>query len=199
MEENLLEIIKKLLNYDKIIFEKDNQSFMITKVNNLVNLKVCEDNFEKNKITTKLLSSNNYEINELVNVIESLNLENYIREKYNELLQREEKISEEKSKFMAYLYDYNMSVEDKDLLYNIMYIVSYNGFINIGTDYGLSFMSPFNKEIKLYLINLKTGENVTNYDEIIKIVTDLYHKNRVKFTNNVVNNNYLNEKFNIKR
>lgn len=199
MKENLLEIIKKLLNYDKIIFEKDNQSFMITKVNNLVNLKVCEDNFEKNKITTKLLSSNNYEINELVNVIESLNLENYIREKYNELLQREEKISEEKSKFMAYLYDYNMSVEDKDLLYNIMYIVSYNGFINIGTDYGLTFMSPFNKEIKLYLINLKTGENVTNYDEIIKIVTDLYHKNRVKFTNNVVNNNDLNEKFNIKR
>lgn len=199
MEENLLEIIKKLLNYDKIIFEKDNQSFMITKVNNLVNLKVCEDTFEKNKITTKLLSSNNYEINELVNVIESLNLENYIREKYNELLQREEKISEEKSKFMAYLYDYNMSVEDKDLLYNIMYIVSYNGFINIGTDYGLTFMSPFNKDIKLYLINLKTGENVTNYDEIIKIVTDLYHKNRVKFTNNVVNNNDLNEKFNIKR
>lgn len=199
MKENLLEIIKKLLNYDKIIFEKDNQSFMITKVNNLVNLKVCEDTFEKNKITTKLLSSNNYEINELVNVIESLNLENYIREKYNELLQREEKISEEKSKFMAYLYDYNMSVEDKDLLYNIMYIVSYNGFINIGTDYGLTFMSPFNKEIKLYLINLKTGENVTNYDEIIKIVTDLYHKNRVKFTNNVVNNNDLNEKFNIKR
>ena len=80
-----------------------------------------------------------------------------------------------------------------------MYIVSYNGFINIGTDYGLTFMSPFNKEIKLYLINLKTGENVTNYDEIIKIVTDLYHKNRVKFTNNVVNNNDLNEKFNIKR
>ena len=199
MEENLLEIIKKLLNYDKIIFEKDNQSFMITKVNNLVNLKVCEDTFEKNKITTKLLSSNNYEINELVNVIESLNLENYIREKYNELLQREEKISEEKSKFMAYLYDYNMSVEDKDLLYNIMYIVSYNGFINIGTDYGLTFMSPFNKEIKLYLINLKTGENVTNYDEIIKIVTELYHKNRVKFANNVVNNNDLNEKFNIKR
>ena len=199
MKENLLEIIKKLLNYDKIIFEKDNQSFMITKVNNLVNLKVCEDTFEKNKITTKLLSSNNYEINELVNVIESLNLENYIREKYNELLQREEKISEEKSKFMAYLYDYNMSVEDKDLLYNIMYIVSYNGFINIGTVYGLTFMSPFNKEIKLYLINLKTGENVTNYDEIIKIVTDLYHKNRVKFTNNVVNNNDLNEKFNIKR
>ena len=199
MKENLLEIIKKLLNYDKIIFEKDNQSFMITKVNNLVNLKVCEDTFEKNKITTKLLSSNNYEINELVNVIESLNLENYIREKYNELLQREEKISEEKSKFMAYLYDYNMSVEDKDLLYNIMYIVSYNDFINIGTDYGLTFMSPFNKEIKLYLINLKTGENVTNYDEIIKIVTDLYHKNRVKFTNNVVNNNDLNEKFNIKR
>ena len=199
MKENLLEIIKKLLNYDKIIFEKDNQSFMITKVNNLVNLKVCEETFEKNKITTKLLSSNNYEINELVNVIESLNLENYIREKYNELLQREEKISEEKSKFMAYLYDYNMSVEDKDLLYNIMYIVSYNGFINIGTDYGLTFMSPFNKEIKLYLINLKTGENVTNYDEIIKIVTDLYHKNRVKFTNNVVNNNDLNEKFNIKR
>lgn len=199
MEENLLEIIKKLLNYDKIIFEKDNQSFMITKVNNLVNLKVCEDTFEKNKITTKLLSSNNYEINELVNVIESLNLENYIREKYNELLQREEKISEEKSKFMDYLYDYNMSVEDKDLLYNIMYIVSYNGFINIGTDYGLTFMSPFNKDIKLYLINLKTGENVTNYDEIIKIVTDLYHKNRVKFTNNVVNNNDLNEKFNIKR
>ena len=199
MEENLLEIIKKLLNYDNIIFEKDNQSFMITKVNNLVNLKVCEDTFEKNKITTKLLSSNNYEINELVNVIESLNLENYIREKYNELLQREEKISEEKSKFMAYLYDYNMSVEDKDLLYNIMYIVSYNGFINIGTDYGLTFMSPFNKEIKLYLINLKTGENVTNYDEIIKIVTDLYHKNRVKCTNNVVNNNDLNEKFNIKR
>ncbi len=199
MEENLLEIIKKLLNYDKIIFEKDNQSFMITKVNNLVNLKVCEETFEKNKITTKLLSSNNYEINELVNVIESLNLENYIREKYNELLQREEKISEEKSKFMDYLYDYNMSVEDKDLLYNIMYIVSYNGFINIGTDYGLTFMSPFNKDIKLYLINLKTGENVTNYDEIIKIVTDLYHKNRVKFTNNVVNNNDLNEKFNIKR
>lgn len=199
MEENLLEIIKKLLNYDKIIFEKDNQSFMITKVNNLVNLKVCEDTFEKNKITTKLLSSNNYEINELVNVIESLNLENYIREKYNELLQREEKISEEKSKFMAYLYDYNMSVEDKDLLYNIMYIVSYNGFINIGTDYGLTFMSPFNKEIKLYLINLKTGENVTNYDEIIKIVTDLYHKNRVKFTNNVEKSNDLNEKFNIKR
>lgn len=199
MEENLLEIIKKLLNYDKIIFEKNNQSFMITKVNDLVNLKVCEDTFEKNKITTKLLSSNNYEINELVNVIESLNLENYIREKYNELLQREEKISEEKSKFMAYLYDYNMSVEDKDLLYNIMYIVSYNGFINIGIDYGLTFMSPFNKEIKLYLINLKTGENVTNYDEIIKIVTDLYHKNRVKFTNNVVNNNDLNEKFNIKR
>ena len=199
MEENLLEIIKKLLNYDKIIFEKDNQSFMITKVNNLVNLKICEDTFEKNKITTKLLSSNNYEINELVNVIESLNLENYIREKYNELLQREEKISEEKSKFMDYLYDYNMSVEDKDLLYNIMYIVSYNGFINIGTDYGLTFMSPFNKDIKLYLINLKTGENVTNYDEIIKIVTDLYHKNRVKFTNNVVNNNDLNEKFNIKR
>lgn len=199
MKENLLEIIKKLLNYDKIIFEKDNQSFMITKVNNLVNLKVCEDTFEKNKITTKLLSSNNYEIKELVNVIESLNLENYIREKYNELLQREEKISEEKSKFMAYLYDYNMSVEDKDLLYNMMYIVSYNGFINIGTDYGLTFMSPFNKEIKLYLINLKTGENVTNYDEIIKIVTDLYHKNRVKFTNNVVNNNDLNEKFNIKR
>ena len=199
MKENSLEIIKKLLNYDKIIFEKDNQSFMITKVNNLVNLKVCEDTFEKNKITTKLLSSNNYEINELVNVIESLNLENYIREKYNELLQREEKISEEKSKFMAYLYDYNMSVEDKDLLYNIMYIVSYNGFINIGTDYGLTFMSPFNKEIKLYLINLKTGENVTNYGEIIKIVTDLYHKNRVKFTNNVVNNNDLNEKFNIKR
>lgn len=199
MEENLLEIIKKLLNYDKIIFEKNNQSFMITKVNDLVNLKVCEDTFEKNKITTKLLSSNNYEINELVNVIESLNLENYIREKYNELLQRKEKISEEKSKFMAYLYDYNMSVEDKDLLYNIMYIVSYNGFINIGIDYGLTFMSPFNKEIKLYLINLKTGENVTNYDEIIKIVTDLYHKNRVKFTNNVVNNNDLNEKFNIKR
>ena len=199
MEENLLEIIKKLLNYDKIIFEKNNQSFMITKVNDLVNLKVCEDTFEKNKITTKLLSSNNYEINELVNVIESLNLENYIREKYNELLQREEKISEEKSKFMAYLYDYNMSVEDKDLLYNIMYIVSYNGFINIGTDYGLTFMSPFNKEIKLYLINLKKGENVTNYDEIIKIVTDLYHKNRVKFTNYVVNNNDLNEKFNIKR
>ena len=79
MEENLLEIIKKLLNYDKIIFEKNNQSFMITKVNDLVNLKVCEDTFEKNKITTKLLSSNNYEINELVNVIESLNLENYIR------------------------------------------------------------------------------------------------------------------------
>lgn len=199
MEENLLEIIKKLLNYDKIIFEKDNQSFMITKVNNLVNLKVCEDTFEKNKITTKLLSSNNYEINELVNVIESLNLENYIREKYNELLQREEKISEEKSKFMAYLYDYNMSVEDKDLLYNIMYIVSYNGFINIGTDYGLTFMSPFNKEIKLYLINLKTGENVTNYDEIIKIVTELYHKNRVKFTNNVEKSNDLNGKFNIKR
>lgn len=199
MEENLLEIIKKLLNYDKIIFEKNNQSFMITKVNDLVNLKVCEDTFEKNKITTKLLSSNNYEINELVNVIESLNLVNYIREKYNELLQREEKISEEKSKFMAYLYDYNMSVEDKDLLYNIMYIVSYNGFINIGTDYGLTFMSPFNKDIKLYLINLKTGENVTNYDEIIKIVTELYHKNRVKFTNNVVNNNDLNEKFNIKR
>lgn len=199
MEENLLEIIKKLLNYDKIIFEKDNQSFMITKVNNLVNLKVCEDTFEKNKITTKLLSSNNYEINELVNVIESLNLENYIRAKYNELLQREEKISEEKSKFMAYLYDYNMSVEDKDLLYNIMYIVSYNGFINIGTDYGLTFMSPFNKEIKLYLINLKTGENVTNYDEIIKIVTELYHKNRVKFTNNVEKSNDLNGKFNIKR
>lgn len=199
MEENLLEIIKKLLNYDKIIIEKDNQSFMITKVNNLVNLKVCEDTFEKNKITTKLLSSNNYEINELVNVIESLNLENYIREKYNELLQREEKISEEKSKFMDYLYDYNMSVEDKDLLYNIMYIVSYNGFINIGTDYGLTFMSPFNKEIKLYLINLKTGENVTNYDEIIKIVTELYHKNRVKFTNNVEKSNDLNGKFNIKR
>lgn len=199
MEEDLLEIIKKLLNYDKIVFEKDNQSYLITKVNDLINLKVCEDTFEKNKITTKLLSSNNYEMNEIVNVIESLNLENYIREKYNELLQREEKILEENSKFMAYLYDYNISVEDKDLLYNVMYIVGYNGFINIGTDYGLTFISPFNKEIKLYLINLKTGENVTNYDEIIKMVVELYHKNRVKFTKNVVNNNDLNEKFKIKR
>lgn len=199
MEEDLLEIIKKLLNYDKIVFEKDNQSYLITKVNDLINLKVCEDTFEKNKITTKLLSSNNYEMNEIVNVIESLNLENYIREKYNELLQREEKIIEENSKFMAYLYDYNISVEDKDLLYNVMYIVGYNGFINIGTDYGLTFISPFNKEIKLYLINLKTGEKVTNYDEIIKMVVELYHKNRVKFTKNVVNNNDLNEKFKIKR
>lgn len=195
----MLEIVNKLLTSDKIVFEKDSQSFVLTKVNDLVNLRIYEDVFEGSKITTKLISSNNYSKEELLIVINDLNIESYLKEKYQESLQKEAKIIEETNNFIDYLYKNDMSDEDRNLLFNVMYVVKYNGFINIGTDYGLTFVSPFTKEIKLYLINLKTGESCTNYDEIIQTISNLYHKNRVKFNKKVLTQNEIEGQFKIKR
>ena len=194
MEKEILDKLLTLLRVGNIEFVINDKLYILSLKNNIIKVKAVDSVINLNKIEQKTVLEEEYSIDDFINL--DFDISKIIEEKYNEYLRLKDQITKEYELITHYLLICDLKEEDKDILEEILNIAYKNEFVNLNENYGISFINIFTKEIKLTLINLKSGMCYTNYQDIFSIILKEFHKNRVKFRNSLEYYLKLNEKYN---
>ena len=193
MDKELIDKLYTLLGINNICFSLGGYFYEIYLKNNAIYVSEIKERVISLKNVNKPKEvPTEYTLQDFITL--NIDITQLIEEKYDEYSLTIDSIRNEYEFVTHFLLLSDLKTEDKEILEEIINN-SYKYYCtNINEHFGLTFINPFTKKIKLTLVDLKIGKCYENYEEIFNLLLKEFHKNRIKFRESLEHNIEVTEK-----